>query len=669
MAASSLPDKLRTRTGVAVVLGVVALFAALVYLPTISYDLVWDDNLLITSNQLFARSGPADFFTRPFWAGSPDPVEGSAASYYRPLVSLSFWADSRLHRMNPRGFHATNILLNALAAVALALVLWELLHSGVWALLGGLLFAAHSSHVESVAFVSGRTDVMLGLFSLIAAFAVLRALRKRATRWWLLAVPAFCLALLSKEAALLFPVLVLLAPSLTGTRFAPRQFLLFGITSLCAAGYLVLRSTVTGPLFGGTAMTMPTVARIINSANTIGIYVQMFFAPFIHRAKMPADPLFWGLTPSVLAALLFVVSTPLVALRRRYWVVLWGYTWTIVFLLPVANLVPIGPQAAERLLYLPSAGMVMIVITLFARSLNARPLLRQLAAVVLLAGAALLATDSMARSRVWQNETTLFSAMVHEAPNAPSPYAGLADAIAASNPDSAITLYNRALALDQGYVRAYINSAILLSRKGDHRRAVHNLRIATELRPGSVQALNNLGLAFLAAGRPDSALAAFDRGLAVSPASAELHLNRAAAFTALDRKSEAVTDLRRAVALDSGLAGARVALAARFIDACQPDSARRILSGLKTGGRPAARELNRLGTLLVTQGDTAAAETCYHAAVRSDSTDIPALYNAALILAARGDTAAALVIAERARRLRPDLAAINELCARLARSR
>ncbi len=144
-------ERFKTRAGMAVVLAAVALASVALYLPVTHYGFVWDDDTLITNNSLLAHSGPAEIFSRGFWAGSPEQVAGPGASYYRPLVALSFWLDLHVSHTHPHWFHLVNLILYSLAAAAVTLVLWELLHSGVWALLGGLLFAAHPSHGKAAA--------------------------------------------------------------------------------------------------------------------------------------------------------------------------------------------------------------------------------------------------------------------------------------------------------------------------------------------------------------------------------------------------------------------------------------------------------------------------------------------------------------------------------------
>jgi len=561
MGDKSLQGKLRTRTGMVVVLAAVALFSAALYLPSTRYSFVWDDDTLITSNSLLAHSRPADIFSRGFWAGSPEQVAGPGASYYRPLVTLSFWLDLNVSHANPHWFHLVNLLLYALAAVAVTLVLWELLHSRVWALLGGLLFAAHSSHAESVAFVSGRTDILLTLFIGIAAFALLRSLRKRNHWWWLVVPPAFGLALLSKESAVLFPLLVALAPLLVGIRYDRHYWLPVLATVLVLAGYLLLRAAAV-PVLVPFDSRVSFLSRLAAIVNTFGLYIRMFFWPFEHHAWYQANNTFVVPMPNIIAALFLVVSAVLLALRRRFAATLWGYAWTIAFLLPVMSIASIGPLAAERLLCLPSAGMVVVLATVLSRLLTSRVATRKVVGVGLGVVIVLLGADTMARTRIWRSNETLFTAMVREAPTAPSAYSSLADAIAGTRPDSALALYEHALRLDPNYVHAHLHAAIILSDKGDQRRAIQHLRVARELVPNSDMVLNNLALAFRDAGEIDSALATIDRAIAAQPGgSAVLHLNRASVLITAGRTDEAADELRRALALDSAVPGARTMLA------------------------------------------------------------------------------------------------------------
>jgi tetratricopeptide (TPR) repeat protein len=644
----------------AAVLATVALFSSALYLPSTRFGFVWDDQALIPNNSLLAHSRPADIFLRGFWAGAWEQVAGPSSPYYRPLVTLSFWLDLNVSHANPHWFHVVNLLLYALAATAVSLVLWELLRSGVWVLLGGLLFAAHSSHVESVVFVSGRTDIMLTLFTGVAAFALLRSFRKRNRWWWLAVLPAFGCALLSKETAVLFPLLVSLAPLLIGARYDRRYWLLVLATVAVVAGYFLLRSAavpVPIPFERGTGVW----GRLAAIANTFGLYVRMFFWPFKHHVWYQASSTSSVSPLNVALALLFVISAPLLARRCRLAPTLWGYAWTVAFLLPVVSIVSLGPLAAERLLLLPSAGIVMILMTLLSRVVASRSPARRIAGAGVALVIVLLGADSMMHTRVWKNNETLFTAMIHEVPDAPGGYANLADEIAEARPDSALALHYRALRLDSNYVHSHLHAAVLLSNKGDLRGAIQHLRIARKLVPNSDMVLNNLALAFSDAGEVDSALATIDRAIAVQHGgSAVLHLNRANVLVAAGRTDEAADELRRALALDSTVLWARTMLADMLEKQGQYDSAIILMQG-EIRYRPSATGFSYLGDLFISKGDTARAEESYDQALRLDPNYLTPLYNLAALSAVRGDLAAARILAERAYRLRPDLEAVRKL--------
>jgi protein O-mannosyl-transferase len=658
-------EKLRSRAGMTVVLATVSLASIAIYLPATRYGFVWDDTELITKNSLLAGSRPADIFLRGFWAGAAEQIAGPHLPHYRPLVTLSFWLDLRVSHANPHWFHVANLLLYALASAAVTLVLWELLHSGVWALLGGLFFAAHSSHVESVAFVSGRTDVMLTIFTAISAFALLRSLRKHNRWWWLVVPPAFGLALLSKETAVVFPLLIALAPLLVGAKYDRRYWLPVLASMIVLAGYFLLRTAaVPIPIpFSRQAGIWDRLASIVN---TFGLYVRMFFWPFKHQVWYQANSTSQVSPLNMTFALLLAISAPLLILRRRLAPALWGYAWTIAFLLPVVSGLVLGPIAAERLLFLPSAGIVMVLTTVFSRMDESRSPARRIAGVGVAVVIVLLGADSMIRTPVWRNGETLFSAMVREAPTAPSAYSGLADEIAGARPDSALALHEHALRVNPSFAQAHMHAAVLLLDKGDLRGAIQHLRIARELVPNSDMVLNNLALAFNDSGEVDSALATIDRAIEVQQGgTAVLHLNRANVLIAAGRTDEAADELRRALALDSTVLWARTLLAEMLSRRGQYDSAI-VLAQREVAYRPTAASYTNLGDLFISTGDSARAWDSYNQALRCDPTYVPALYNLSVMSAARGDLAGARKLAEQAYRLRPDLEAISKLCLQLA---
>ncbi len=632
----------------ALVLTVVAIINIILYIPTLRYDFVWDDNLLIVKNRLLQESSLAQIFSRGYWAGTDEPEEGPVAAYYRPITTLSYWLDWKIAGLKPTYFHLNNLVIALAAAIFVSLIVWELLHSAVWAFIAGILFATHPAHVESVAFISGRTDLLVTLLIGFASFALLRSFRKRNRLWWVAIPPCFALGLLSKETAILYPMLVAFTPFFIQSRTQKFYWLLFLILLAIVGAYLYLRQLVFN-----TALPLPTTLtafNLINIANTFGYYIKMFFVPCTHYAKIPPDPNFLKLSNHFVWALLFLISVPLAALRRRFRISLWSYAWTILFLLPVSNIFPIGPQAAERLLFLPSAGLVALIIILLSRLLVAHHRIREVVGAMLLIVACAFGFNTTNRLPVWRNEITLFSAMVKEAPKAPSAYFNLAIALSSTLPDSAIKLYNRAILLDQGFTRAHVNIAVLYTRKGDFRRAIHHLRLADELQPNSAQVHNNLGYAFLLSGELDSAIVSFQRALAYNSNLPEPLFGQALTFAFAGQTLASDSTLAKLLRMNPAWAdSAKTAIHHWSL----------LISRSFTPNQ--ALLTNRLGTMLISLGDTTLASTYYQKALEIDTNCVPALYNLAVLALARNDNATALQLVTRALRIRPELKELRDL--------
>ncbi|MBM3315010.1 hypothetical protein FJY71_04105, partial [candidate division WOR-3 bacterium] len=156
--------------------------AGTVYLPTLRYDFVWDDIALVVENPDLKLASPLPLFGRSFMQHQ-SRQELRPDKYYRPLVVASLWFDARVWGPRPFGFHLTNLVLNTAAALLAVLLLLRLFPGRFWPpLLAGLGFALHPAHVESVTFVSGRTDILAAVF-VLSALLLLLSWRDRPA-WW-----------------------------------------------------------------------------------------------------------------------------------------------------------------------------------------------------------------------------------------------------------------------------------------------------------------------------------------------------------------------------------------------------------------------------------------------------------------------------------------------------
>ena len=567
--------------------GIVAL-AGLLYLPTLRYDFVWDDRGLITENRDLLAPAPFGFFGQSFthWWANQGRIPHQ---YYRPLVVSSFWLDRRLSGPRPFGFHLTNVLLNCVVGVLVVLVLAEMLVSFWPALLGGLAFALHPAHVESVAFVSGRTDLMMAVFFVLAFLALLHFRRRPSGARLGLTVVPFAAALLCKETALLFPVLALFA-LLAELRQPGRRghvLLLFGTMAAVVVAYVAARAgALTGrpPAWGEVGPGL----RFMLAVNSFGRYALTSLAPFDRRIfflDLRALAAFgW---PTAVAAAAFVAAACL-AVRYRSTPVGIGSLWFALSILPACNLFPPGRSfLSQRMLYLPTVGTVLAVAALGASLRRVRKALAVLA--VLYAG--VMGTVAVRSMAVWRNELSLDATLVAQSPNnvearyelardllaagdrqgaarelrrcltlAPGDAVGwtsLGDVLLQENEfNGAAEAYRRALSLDPNSATIHNMLGVALLKAGDLRGAEDECRQALGLQPDLSMAHNNLGQLLALRGRQDSALIEVRRALESHPDNTRARFNLGVALQALGRTEEARVAFQQVLEQDPGFPGA-----------------------------------------------------------------------------------------------------------------
>jgi Tfp pilus assembly protein PilF len=612
----------RSSRGLAVLLGAVAL-VSLIYLPTLKYGFVWDDQALIVQNQDLARANPLAFFAESFthwWAKQglvPD-------AYYRPLVMLSFWLDARIWGQQPLGFHLTNVILNLIAALLVAVMFRRLLGragSGqrFWAgLLAGLLFALHPMHVESVAFVAGRTDVLMTIFLALALLELMPGTQSRNMG----SVPGlFALALLCKEAAILFPLLVLLLPGPAGPVKRKRLVLVVVLVAV-ALGYLAARALV----LKGVATSwgdVTLVQRMLLVLNAIGRYTALAVVPFRHRLSYPDLAQFaWFGWPSILG-LVSLAGLVLVAVRFRRTLVGMGAAWFLLFLLPSCNFFPPGPSyLSERLLYLPSTGLILAGVAAagLVRKVKTVPTVMAIAGF---ASAVLMTVSIVGWLPHWREERTLLERMVLEVPGSSQAHAGLAEILKEQRDNAgAIREYGLAVKYAPDKADLHYQLGMLLDKAGDKVRAEQELWAAVKLDPKLADAHNLLGNLQIERGDAAAAIASYRQAIALEPRKAVVHNNLGVALQSAQDPAGAEREFRQAVALDP-----KQALA-----------------------------LNNLGEVLMHQGRNDSALALFQQAVTSDPNYPLARYNLGLILKRTGQVAAAAREFQRVLELVPDFA-------------
>ncbi|MBI5366627.1 MAG: hypothetical protein HZA54_06295 [Planctomycetes bacterium] len=580
-------------------------------------DFIWDDVPAVRENSLLA-----DLATLPRLFRTPYPTPEHGTGLYRPLLMASFALDRAWLGHDSVGYHAMNLAWHALAALAVFALLRRVSGDDRIAAAAALLFAVHPVHVEAVAGLVGRADLMATAFTLLALLACERACaatgRTGVAAWAVVAAACYALGLLCKEAAVVTPALAVLvvccrppdAPGASAALLEPRRVArrlawVLGGQLLALAAYLLARRAVVGGLGVGDAVLVrsgiPPFARLPVMGPVLLDYLRMLVLPLglsgsyavnsrpdLLRAAA-VDPVGWAA-----AAALALGAAAVFAYRRSFPALAAGAAWFGLALAPVANLLlPIGTIKAERLLYLPSVGAcwalgagVMACVRRGARpgaSAWARGGAAALLPALLFAGI----VGANLRVRVWWDAESFWRDVLAVQPGDPAGHIGLGFAH-----------------YEAGLIRRANGAEGEGAAEGaELAAAVEEFRTAGRLSPGMVQAHVLEGEARAALGDRAGALAALERAFEVAP-TPDLRMQRGLARLENGDAAGGRADLELACREAPGSARAWNALAlleraaGRFAAAadcagraleCRPDFAPALFNrgaALVDGGRP-----------------------------------------------------------------------------------
>ena len=394
-------------------LGLVALAAA-IYWPVGGFGFVaYDDQAYLSGNEMVRRGLS--------WSGATWAFTTLTAANWHPLTWLSYLLDVKLFGVDPGWHHRVNVVFHAANGVLLFAFLRRTTGSLWRSALVAALFVAHPLHVESVAWISERKDVLSTFFWLLAMLAY-AAYVQRPNRWRYLAVAAlFVLGLLAKPMVVTLPFALLLL-DVWPLRRRPalvEKLPLFAISALSCVTTWVAQAR-SGAVRGTQWLTIPV--RVENALASYAVYLGKTVWPESLAALYPHPGYQAGGIPggqiALAVAVLVVVTAVAIRLRRSVPAVAVGWCWYLGTLVPVIGLVQVGQQSmADRYTYLPLIGIFFAVVWGLA-ALAARVRLGRIAAGAV-ASAAVMAFALTARHQAgyWRDSIALFDHAAHVTEN------------------------------------------------------------------------------------------------------------------------------------------------------------------------------------------------------------------------------------------------------------
>lgn len=462
-----------------------------------------DDSIYVYQNAMTLKGLTA--------AGTEWAFSGFHASNWHPLTWLSHMLDVSLFGPAPGPQHLVNLLFHAVNCGVLFVLLRRLFKEAWRSALVAALFAIHPLHVESVAWISERKDVLSALFFLLCLNSYVTFSRSDSYRSYLASLGFFALGILSKPMVITLPVVLLIldwwplhseaAPAQEPRHGRYRRLILTKLPFLLISAATAI-VTFLAQASGGGASAMspiPLVPRLVNAAIAAIGYLQKTLWPvslasfYPHPATVSPDLPLGRLAVAICCLLL--ISYFCIRERRRRPYLLWGWLWYLVMLLPVIGIIQVGGQAmADRYSYLPLIG-VFVSLVFGGAELVERvrlPGWASCAAAGLLLS--VLAVVAHQQAGYWRDSVTLHERSLAVTERNWKAWQGLADAkIEAGSFDDAITAGEQATGILPTFPEGWQTMGIAYASKGDYGKAVACFKRALELRPDYFNAVSNLG--------------------------------------------------------------------------------------------------------------------------------------------------------------------------------
>ncbi len=488
-------------------------------------------------------------------------------SNWHPLTWISYMLDFSLFGMNPGAQHLVNVALHLASTLLLFFALARMTRQPWRCAVVAAIFAVHPLHVESVAWISERKDVLSTFFEMLTLALYVRYTAKPSARSYLAMAAAFGMSLLAKPMAVTFPFVLLLLDYWPLRRFdwplravGLRRPLMEKAPLLAMAAVASVLTFLAQRGYGAVVSLarFSLAARIGNAIIAYVGYIIRIFWPADLAVLYPAhEPEF----AAALASFLILVALTGLALlwvkKRPYFPV--GWFWYVGMLVPVIGLVQVGSQSmADRYTYVPMVGFSIAIVWTVADLVEGRPALRNAAAAAAIMAIAVLALISYRQTTYWKSSRTLFEHTIAVTSNNYIIQNNLGVVmLGEGNSAEALKLYRAALATAPDYAEAHANLAHALMKSGHLDQAQSSLSKALELSPDLPLAQADMGVLLAARGQFEEALNYLSRAVVLAPDDAENESNLCFVLTHLGRLDEAIAHCNAALRINPGLSSAR----------------------------------------------------------------------------------------------------------------
>ena len=512
-----------------------------VFLQVNQYDFVFDDIIYVTENS-HIKSGIT--LEGLGWAFST-----AYADLWHPLVWLSFMFDYQLYGLNPGGYHFTNLILHILSTL---LLFWffNRMTGMIWrSAFVAAIFALHPLHVESVAWIAERKDVLSAFFWMLTLCIYVYYTEKPVIKRYLLVLFSFVLALMSKPMVITLPLIMILLDYWPLKRFGSKNIesnlteivsgkgplwpLWEKIPFLILSISLVVITLYTPNNSNNPDITQfPLSSRLANAPVSFVTYLEKTFWPHDMAVFYPFSDQLFILQVFGATLLIIVISAAVIIMARRLPYLFVGWLWYAITIAPVLGIIQISlttPYSmADRYHYLPSIGIAVMLAWGIPSLIKNKNVHIKILFPVTIAFFTILSVFAWQQCHYWKNGTTLFSQALRVTKINPVMHNNLGLTLFnEGKTDEAIYHYNEAIRIKTNYVDAYYNRGIANFQLVRYQLAIEDFNQAIRLNHSFAKAYNNRGAAYFNLGQNSRAVEDFNEAISLKADYADAYNNRA----------------------------------------------------------------------------------------------------------------------------------------------
>lgn len=552
--------------------------------------LQWDDNLQITENRdikELSLNSIKTFFSS-FYVGM-----------YQPITTITYAIDYKIAGLDSRFFHFSNILYHLLNIILVYTLIYRIKPNLYLASFITLVFAIHPLQVESVAWLSARSNLIYSFFYLLALIKYIDYIKSDLNiRYYLFSSLFFVLSILSKSTAVTLPILLFVFDYYYKRNVLSKRVILEKtplILLSISIGILTIFARKEADHLTNLSNYFNLFERFLLACYAVLFYLSKLFAPinlsaFYNYPLKTNDflPIIYYLAPILLFGLAFIIFR----LKQFTKEIIFGIGLFLIPISIVLQIIPVGSQTVtERYMYLPMLGLLFVCAILIEKYIfTKRSIVLFITCIIIIIG--ILSTLSFQRTKTWKDTMTLFDDTLEKQPRAMTvrnlrgvEYKKIGDY------QKALEDFNKVLYYYPNYADSYNNRANVKKNLGDLNGAIQDFDKAIQLEPASPEIYSNKGIVLAELGDINSAIQQFSISLRIDPNYVIAYTNRAKAYAMVTNYRAALNDLDQALKLNPELGLAYFTKGMIKIQLNDPSACKDLQNALKYKYSPAKTAL------------------------------------------------------------------------------